>query len=106
MLIERYGHTHGEEDIWRLIASGRAQFWPGEASAWLTEFWTAPTGLKTIHGWIAGGDLAEILARCSGLEQYGRQHGAHRAVVTGRKGWIRVNPGYQTLSHRIVKGLT
>jgi hypothetical protein len=104
--IECYGHTHTKEDIWRLIEKGYVDFWPGEASAWITEFWHHPTGLRTFHVWLAGGDLAEIMARSLELEQFARDHGAQRSIVSARKGWIRVAPpGYREISRRIMKVL-
>ncbi len=104
--LERYGRTHTKEDVWRRIESGKAYFWPDNNSAIVAEILNHPTGLRTFHGWLAGGELSEIVARIPSLEQFAIERGCHRATVTGRPGWQRVFPdGYRVLGVRLVKVL-
>lgn len=104
--FERHGEfrTHSKEDVWRLIASGRACLWPGEKAAIVTELWNHPSGYRSIHGWLAAGELEEIKALVRAAEQMGRDMGCKRAVISGRDGWIRAL-GYERLSTRMSKVL-
>lgn len=100
-----HGPTHGKEDVWRLCAAGKAHFIPGERSALVGEFWTSPTGIKTLHGWLGGGDLYEIKRKWEYVEGMARDSECHRIVITGREQWLRALDGFRILSTRLVKDL-
>lgn len=97
--------SHTKEDVWGRIVSGRCHFWPASESALITEFFTAPTGLKSHHNWLFGGDLSEIVSRMPAVEEFGRKHGAHRETGSGRRGWLRVFDGYKEIGVRKEKAL-
>ncbi len=90
----RYGKTHNKEDIWREIAEGRAQLHPLPHAAMLTTIEQYPAGLKEIKGWLAGGDLREIVAYEPVLAAWGKEIGCTRASIVGRRGWMKAMPGY------------
>lgn len=52
--------THEKHHVWERIVTGKAYFWPGKECFVLTEFYVSPTGLKSHHTWLAGGNLKEI----------------------------------------------
>jgi len=80
-----------EDDLLDDIARGFVQLWTGRHAAMATQLVRDPA---SIHCWLAGGDLDEILALMPGLEAYGRAMGCTHATVDGRKGWARVLKPY------------
>ena len=102
------GHTwfsHHKEHVWERIIGKKCLFWPRTDSAIITEFYTSPTGLKSHHTWLAGGDLEQIVESMPNIENYGRQLGAHRQTGSGRRGWLRAFEGYQEIGVRKAKAL-
>lgn len=89
-----------KEDVWERIIWGRCHFWPGEESVIVTEFRTTPTGIKSQHNWLAGGNLEEIVGMMPRIEQWGRECGAHRQTGEGRRGWLRAFKGYREVGVR------
>lgn len=75
-------------DVARAIGEGKAQLWPGKACAMVTEVHTFPTG-KALQVWLAGGDMAELMAMQAGVEAWGRLVGCSEVIIEGRKGWER-----------------
>ena len=75
-----------EDEVVSALATGEAQLWPGERAALVTQL-IRP---DCLHVWLAGGDLAEILAMRPGLEAWGRAQGARAMTINGRRGWARV----------------
>jgi hypothetical protein len=103
--MEFTGKTHTKEQVWERIASRKAFFWPNPSSALISEIIQHPSGLRSYNGWLAGGNLEEILQRIPVLEEHGRASDCDRAIVTGRRGWLRVFDGYSEGGTRIYKGL-
>lgn len=81
------------EHVWNYIESGRAQIWPTPNACMVTVVEDYPTGLRTIKCWLAGGRLSELMPLLNTIENYGRKAGCHKAVIVGRRGWIRQIPG-------------
>jgi hypothetical protein len=50
--LEQYGRTHSKEDLWQLIVSRKAFFWPGDTCALVGDIWRHPSGLKSGNGWL------------------------------------------------------
>jgi hypothetical protein len=88
------------------ILSGRAQLWPGERSAVVTQCLLKDYG-PTIHTWLAGGTLDELLGMRPGIEAFGRAMGCMWATGEGRKGWARVfrQAGYEPFGTALRKML-
>ena len=82
------GGTHTFEDIVAGVDAGTLQFWPGAASAVVTEIIVAPQQ-KILHFFLAGGSLAELERMLPEIRAWGREQGCTRATLTGRKGWER-----------------
>ena len=88
--LERAGGTHDIDDVARLIAQGRAHFWPGRRCAVVTEFYDYPR-LKACNLWLLGGDLRELLAMRPAIEDWARGQGCTRMLGGGpRRGWERL----------------
>lgn len=97
--------THEREHVWQLILDGRAQFWPQRNSAVVTELRTYPTGVRVVHSWLAGGELAEIEALHDRLEAMCLEAGIVWASIEGRHGWLRKLKGYRPACVTLVKRL-
>lgn len=82
------GGTHTFEDVRAGIHEGRLQFWPGPNSAIITEIIEYPQK-RTLHFFLAGGNLAELEVMVPGIIEWGRTQGCSAASLTGRKGWER-----------------
>ncbi len=83
------------------IQSGRAQLWAGEGGAVVTQCVTAQDG-RTLHIWLAGGELAAVLALRPGIEAWARGLGCEAITIEGRAGWARVLRTHGYRSHGAV----
>lgn len=106
--LEYDGGLHEIGDIEAAITAGEAQFWPGENSAVVTQFWEFPRA-KALNFWLAGGDLDELVRDMrTQIEPWARAHGCTRTVIAGRPGWSRALRacGYAPLWTALGKDLT
>jgi hypothetical protein len=71
------------------LISGVAQLWPGERSAMVTQVFEALDG-PSLHVWLAGGELDDILALKPGIEAWARARGCRWVTIEGRRGWERL----------------
>lgn len=55
----------------------------------VTQCVSRPDG-RALHVWLAGGDLAGVLALKPGVEAWGRAQGCDFVTINGRAGWARV----------------
>lgn len=84
-----YGHgTHTFEDVAAEITAGKLQLWPGENSAVVTRIVEHPQK-RTLHFFLAGGNLAELEAMLPIIIKWGRSRGCTQASLSGRRGWER-----------------
>lgn len=104
--LHHYGPTHKKEDVWALIEQGKAQFWPGTRSAIVTEILTWPTGFKELRGWLAAGDIKEIRVMEKFIAGWAAENGCRRALLAGRRGWLRGFDGYREHIVMIAKDLS
>lgn len=93
------GHdTHKLGDVLRMVANGKAQFWPCEKSAAVTEVIQYPQG-RSVRIWLAGGDLDELQALEGAICRWAyTQHGCTRSEIVGRDGWSRALEGYDKVA--------
>jgi len=80
--------THRPEDIAEGIACGRFQEWGDEACVIVTEILETPLR-KTLHFFLAEGDLAGLRLMLPEILDWGRMHGCTHASLVGRFGWLR-----------------
>lgn len=84
-----HGGEETAEAVLAEVLAGRAQLWPGEAAALVTQCVRTGEG-GTIHAWLGGGSLDELLALRHGVEAFGRAMGCTWATIEGRRGWERL----------------
>ena len=82
------GNVYTIEDVEELIATGKAQVWPGQDSVIVTEIISYPQA-KHLHLFLAGGNLDELEAMLPEILDWGREQGCTRASLSGRRGWER-----------------
>lgn len=80
--------SHSYEDIVRGVEDGQLQFWPGPNSVIITEIVTYPN-YRSLNFFLAGGDIDELEAMYTPIEDWAQERGCDRAILTGRKGWER-----------------
>ena len=83
-----YAGTHDPEDIAIGVGEGRFQSWEGDASTIVTEILLTPKR-KTLHFFLAEGDLRELRVMLPMILHWGRQQGCTHASLVGRFGWLR-----------------
>jgi len=102
MLVEALNHSGGSHTFQNIVDAVQQevmQFWPMERSCLVTEDINYPN-LKTLHIFLAGGDLQEIKSIDNTLEFLCQEIGADYISLSGRRGWIKAlaDIGYE-LSH-------
>ena len=104
----RYSHgTHLFEDVVVELINQRAQLWPFEKSALVTEINVFPRK-KVLNMWLAGGNMRELLSKEPGVVAWGKRQGCETSVLFGgRKGWIRSmsHLGYRPLHYTIYRDI-
>lgn len=79
---------HSIDDVRKGIEDGNYVFWPGANSAIVTEILDEPQR-RTLHFYLAGGNLPELEAMYPIIEEWGRERGCTRVSTLGRPGWTR-----------------
>lgn len=103
--LASYGRTHGKEHVWRRLAEGRAELWPNERCAVVTEIVRHPIGFASLNLWLQGGELAELLPMHPAIEQYALERRCAALTARGREGWLRALEGWQKSCTSRVKWL-
>lgn len=100
------GGFYSMDDVLRALAEGRAQFWPGNGAAMVTEIHTYPAE-TVLQVWLGAGDMGELLAMAPGIESWARLNGCTAVVVEGRQGWSKIlkEKGYAPFSVSCKKAL-
>jgi hypothetical protein len=78
-----------EAELIEDLRAGRAQIWPGETAAMVTQVLDTPEG-RALHVWVAGGALDGIMALKPGVEAWGRAMGCQFVSINSRPGWARL----------------
>lgn len=93
-----------EEEVLGLLAANQAQLWQGDASAMVLQLLRPP---PTLHIWLAGGEMSDLLAMRGGMEAWGRSQGCEFVTINGRRGWARVLApfGYEPDGEELRKSL-
>ena len=97
--------THTIEHVREALESGNCMLWPTANSAAVVEIVEHPTGLRTLHHWLAGGDLDELRETAGRVEAFAREHGFAAVTISGRPGWARALPGYRRVAALTMKDL-
>lgn len=93
--LERGANLYSPDDVYQKLKTGECHLWmsPSHNSAAVTT-WTDSAVGPIINIWLGGGSLEELSDLAVGIEQWGRDHGATRSMIVGRRGWGRALPGY------------
>ena len=104
--LEKSGSAYSVDDVLAEVEAGRAQFWPGERCALVTQILTYPQE-KRIRVWLAGGDLDEIRSFMDMGRTWASQIGATAIELVGRRGWAKVlgDDGFKEQCVHLVKEL-
>lgn len=76
----------GEDEVLNELLCGRAQLWAGEDAAVVTLCFAEP---PTMHVWLAGGRMRDVLALFPGAVAWARPLGLKEMTCLGRPGWKR-----------------
>ena len=99
-LDREYVRTHTLDDVWNEIERGSAQLWPRGDSVCVTNIDEYPRA-KILRGWLAGGDLKQIVASEIAIRNWATRQGCDAVMLVGRRGWARAFPGY-TETHSVI----
>lgn len=93
-----------EAELLTELEANRAQLWRGDRAAMVVMLITPP---PTLHIWLAGGDLDDLLNMRGGLEAWARSQGCEQVTINGRRGWNRVLApfGYEPDGEELRKAL-
>lgn len=97
-------NSHRINDVWLAIQNGKAQFFPREKCAIVTEIVDYPRR-SVCRIWLAGGDLDELIDAEKDIAQWARSIGCSGMEIIGRKGWQRKLKDYQPKSTVFVREL-
>lgn len=75
-----------EGEVLNDLLNNRAQLWPGERCAFVTQLLTDPA---RCHVWLAGGEKRDMHAMIPGMAAWARSQGCKYATLNGRRGWAR-----------------
>ena len=84
--LEFSGGTHTFEDVVEAVDEGVMQFWPASESCLVTQLVVYPQ-LRSLHIFLAAGNLEQIKDYDESLNEFSRQLGAKHITLSGRKGW-------------------
>lgn len=105
--LQYSGGTHDLQDVADQIHNGQLQLWPAKETALVTQLITYPKR-KSIHIFLAGGNLDEIINMEDSVFSWAKQQGCDMLTFTGRLGWGRSklkDRGYKVEHVMMVKEL-
>ena len=97
------GATHSLSDVLDQIERGDAQLWLDDSALIVTEVHDTPR-LRELRFWIATGELQAVVDLSERVLDWGRAMGCKRAVLTGRKGWVKALAGEGWKQEMVVMG--
>lgn len=92
--LEYAGGSHTLQDVMLAVAEGKAQFFPLDKSAIVTEIVDYPQKAMC-RIWLAGGDLDELIDAEVALGAWAKTQGCDGMEIIGRRGWSRKLENYR-----------
>ena len=92
--LEYAGGSHTLQDVMLAVAEGKAQFFPLDKSAIVTEIVDYPQKAMC-RIWLAGGDLDELLEAEAAIAAWAKTLGCSGMEIIGRRGWSRQLKDYR-----------
>lgn len=105
--LEYCNGTHDLQDVADQIAAGDLQFWPANETVLITQLIQYPKR-KSIHIFLAGGNIDEIVRMEEDVFAWARENGCDLLTFCGRLGWGRSelkNRGYKVDHYMMSKDL-
>jgi hypothetical protein len=87
--LDAAGNLFILSDVWALVESGKAQFWPGFECAVVTEVNDYPQK-RVLNVWLGGGKLEEILTMEPHIRQFAKNSACELILIQGRPGWRKI----------------
>ena len=81
------------QDVLAMLIDGKVDLIVGERSAAVVERVVTPR-MKSLHIWLAGGDLREMQESEPHFSEELRENGFSRISIVGRTGWKKALSGY------------
>ena len=82
------------QDVMLAVSEGKAQFFPLDKSAIVTEIVDYPQKAMC-RIWLAGGDLDELLDAEAAICEWAKTLGCSGMEIIGRRGWSRTLKNYR-----------
>jgi len=92
--LEYAGGSHTLQDVMLAVAEGKAQFFPLDKSAIVTEIVDYPQKAMC-RIWLAGGDLDELIDAEAAIAAWAKTLGCSGMEIIGRRGWSRKLESYR-----------
>ena len=92
--LQYAGGTHTIQDVMVAVSEGKAQFFPLDKSAIVTEIVDYPQK-SVCRIWLAGGDLDELKDAEVAIAVWAKTHGCDGMEIIGRRGWSRTLSNYR-----------
>lgn len=92
--LEYAGGSHTLQDVMLAVSEGKAQFFPLDKSAIVTEIVDYPQKAMC-RIWLAGGDLDELIDAEVALGAWAKTQGCDGMEIIGRRGWSRKLENYR-----------
>ena len=105
--LEYCNGTHDLQDVADQIFKGELQLWPARETALVSQLIIYPKR-KSIHIFLAGGNIDEIINMEESVFSWARSQGCDMLTFSGRIGWSRSklkNRGYKPDHMMILKDL-
>jgi len=88
----------------QMVEDGKAALHVGKGCAVVTQEMELPAG-KTLHYWLAGGDLHELQEIEKRVSRSAKNSGCVTATIIGRRGWAKAL-GYDEMATVMARKLT
>jgi len=92
--LEYANGSHTIQDVMLAVSEGKAQFFPLDKSAIVTEIVDYPQKAMC-RIWLAGGDLDELVEAEVAIAAWAKTLGCDGMEIIGRRGWSRKLENYQ-----------
>ena len=89
--LDHAGNLFTLDDVWEVVAHGKAQFWPGNECALVTEIKQFPRK-RILNVWLAGGKLEELIVMSHYIREYAKRWQCDAMMIQGRPGWQKIFP--------------
>jgi hypothetical protein len=100
--LEYAGGSHTIDDVWDAVCEGKAQFFPLDKSAIVTEVVDYPQKAMC-RIWLAGGDLDELMEAEAAIAAWAKTLGCSGMEIIGRRGWSRQLKDYRQTAVVLMK---